>query len=71
MAASVAPNSIKADSGLLDPNAAWLQLGQNMGSKQDPATQAQGTLVQPVPINATQTLGSVPFDLKLPAHRRQ
>nr|CDI56127.1 srf-type transcription factor [Melanopsichium pennsylvanicum 4] len=46
-----------ADNGKLDPNSAWLSIGQSIDQK-------SGNLVQPVPINPTQSLGgSVPFDL--------
>lgn len=51
-------------------NAGLLSLGQGFDQKasQTGQGQAQGTLVQPVPINAAQSLSSVPFDLSFPSH---
>ncbi|SPO29233.1 related to RLM1 - MADS-box transcription factor [Ustilago trichophora] len=62
-------NTLIPDSGKLD--ASWLSLGQGMDQKSAQAMSGQANLVQPVPINATQTLGSVPFDLSFPAQPTQ
>ena len=58
------------DSSRLDSG--WLSLGQGQGQGSGIDQKAgQSNLVQPVPINATQTLGSVPFDLSFPAQPTQ
>ncbi|CBQ70102.1 conserved hypothetical protein [Sporisorium reilianum SRZ2] len=55
----------------LDPDATWLNLAQGVDIKADQTMPGQAPLAQPVPINPTQTLGSVPFDLNLPAQQTQ
>ncbi|SPO29905.1 related to RLM1 - MADS-box transcription factor [Ustilago trichophora] len=62
-------NTMISDNSKLD--ASWLSLGQGMDQKPTQAMSSQANLVQPVPINPTQTLGSVPFDLSFPAQPTQ
>lgn len=59
------------DGTKLDPNASRLHAGQGIDQKSGQVMQGQSTLVQPVPITATQAIGSVPFDLTFPVQPTQ
>ncbi|SOV01860.1 related to RLM1 - MADS-box transcription factor [Ustilago sp. UG-2017a] len=53
------PDSTSTSSNKLDPNTAWLGMAQTARD----AKTGQASLVQPLAINAAQTIASVPFDL--------
>ncbi|TKY87969.1 hypothetical protein EX895_003065 [Sporisorium graminicola] len=69
--ASMGHGSFDGDHAKLEPDATWLHLAQGIDAKADQTGTAQGTLVQPVPINPTQMLGTVPFDLNFPTRPTQ
>lgn len=64
-------DSAGANDARLDSSAIWFNLGQSTDAKSDKTMPEQGSLVQPAPINASQTLASIPFDLKFPAQPMQ
>ncbi|GAK67286.1 uncharacterized protein PAN0_017d5513 [Moesziomyces antarcticus] len=56
------------DGGKMGAGGAWLTSNSTMVQKPGAGASGQATLVQPVPINPIQSLGSVPFDLNFAAN---